>query len=312
MRSRTFLALALSGIAGTMIVGSVGYRGRANACSPLAPFSRSSPIIDKEVDVPTNARVRVAYAAAVSVADDVRLERNDQPVAGTWAKVEAPYWEFTPAAPMEPNTRYGISDRYPGCRNSSAVCPRGDWSVWSSFTTTAGPDVTPPVFKGPIDAHCERKECNSSACCGPYSAWAIEFGHGITETLIHMYARASAPGWGPFEFQTWSEIPLGPMGSLYASGPPLPLLPAQPMTIELFACDLANNCTPGVTKLMVSAAGGGCQLLDPDTGRPLGGDGGGGCDLGPDHERAPAAIGLGLVGAAIMLAIQRKRRSRRI
>jgi hypothetical protein len=47
------------------------------------------------------------------------------------------------------------------------ACGRGAPIEYARFTTTSGPDTTPPTRPGPIDSGCWTESCGDSACCGP-------------------------------------------------------------------------------------------------------------------------------------------------
>jgi hypothetical protein len=66
-----------------------------------------------------------------------------------------------PERELAPSTEYVIVGPT-GCTGA----PR----EYARFTTTDGPDTTPPTTPGAVVSTCRREVCESSACCGPYTA----------------------------------------------------------------------------------------------------------------------------------------------
>ena len=81
-----------------------------------------------------------------------------------------------PERELAPFTEYAIV--------GPSACGRGEPFEYARFTTTAGPDTTPPTQPGPVSSSCWTESCDSSACCGPYvirvvsSSWAASTDDG--------------------------------------------------------------------------------------------------------------------------------------
>jgi hypothetical protein len=77
-----------------------------------------------------------------------------------------------PERELAPFTEYAIV--------GPPACGRGAPIEYGRFTTTAGPDTTPPTLPGPIGSGCWTESCDSSACCGPYVVRVVSSSWGAS------------------------------------------------------------------------------------------------------------------------------------
>lgn len=193
----------------------------ARGC-PLPPAARVRTSIpaDGDAKVPTSVRPRVAYIHGAwyqaecgagappapllrRAAPDGGLPDGGDDVPGAWTMQTdldpraGWIWQFRPAAPLLPDTTYEMVDTYPeSCMCTKGGCPPQGAAVFARFTTGAGPDVTPPVYRGLVGTLCVRDTCKAGdvSCCGPYDHLRLEFvdvADPIDENLVgtRYYAR---------------------------------------------------------------------------------------------------------------------------
>ncbi len=75
-----------------------------------------------------------------------------------------------PEHELAPNTEYTIV--------GPTACGDGPPREYARFTTSEGPDTTPPSPPGAITVQCLSDSCDDSACCGPYTASIV---HSVWE-----------------------------------------------------------------------------------------------------------------------------------
>lgn len=141
------------------------------------------------VNVPTNARIVVAYTWINIRAPglDLALRKSDGSAVATSVSTisSSILANFPPdsrrirrriielQAVLEPNTVYEVVDRHPSvpCHaRDTADCESVEATVFATFTTGEGPDMTPPHFEGlkTVSSRTTPVFCESSGCCGPY------------------------------------------------------------------------------------------------------------------------------------------------
>lgn len=191
--------LVLAAVAGMQFAPSDG-----RACEPCPQCMRTSSVWEDVV--PANHVVRVQYSIMrepVDVAAMVQLQdAKGKPVPGKWLAQESNWFAFEPDAPLRPNTRYALADRFGTAYNQMDCTAKKDFRVWRRFKTRAPETATPPDAKLMWPAHvtCERQTCPDSGCCGPYDGWAVMVKHGLPNAWWRVTGTASAPGWGPHTF----------------------------------------------------------------------------------------------------------------
>ncbi len=271
-------------------------------CGTCLPLIRFGSVVPEQRNVPTNFKPRVSYHrrnGTVKVPEEVRLEdAAGNVVPGTWQEQESGWWELTPSAPLAPDARYVVADRYPHCDLVNDCAPK-DFGLWFGFYTGSGPKTDAPGIAGPIGPACQRRTCaaGDSSCCGPYDGWAVLFTPGLTEPLVRLTATAEAPGFGPVTFEVSREIPLAKLGPTCTGYAPTSAPPAEELKVTFTAWDLAGNSTPAPKSLRILVSAESCEVhVDPDDTAPP-----------PKRGCGCGAVEGGLLAALALLGAARRR-----
>jgi hypothetical protein len=127
-------------------------------------------------------------------------------------------------------------------------------TVISTFTTGAGPDTTPPVLSGNLTHTSGKMDCNSSACCGPYTGYTVTFNwQNASDTSIVYYELAQGSstvlsGFGPVPAGSSSGANV--VGEFFCSGMGsmgLGMFRGVAGNYALVAVDLAGNRSAAIT-----------------------------------------------------------------
>jgi hypothetical protein len=156
----------------------------AQACSPLPEHMPGGMTPDDgETNVPTNTWVWLGYGgwsadgASYAAETDVVLRPvGGDPLAVTVSREgEQSSRRFVivqPDAELLPQTAYEVQTRFkPDCYFD---CVQETSSTVATFTTGAGPVLTPPTFGGVTGFSTRVDICPDDACCGPYKAVRLD------------------------------------------------------------------------------------------------------------------------------------------
>ena len=181
---RSSVCISLAAIAAALLVSAPG---PTHACSVRGPgiFGRTvwpAP----GANPPINARFYVSYllggnsggSAIPPIGPDVALLDDDGTPVATSTEVVGSHVIIRPTAALLPNRPYKVTDhRLIPCEPTQGECPlTAAPQVIATFTTGAAADTEAPNFTGLTGAtFLERTTCDSSACCGPYDLYSVEF-----------------------------------------------------------------------------------------------------------------------------------------
>ena len=202
----------------------------ADACSPPQRVSLIgvSPSRDA-TGIPTNARIVAAFRGVPGVVPgdgDAMMDVIVRPVGGsaiatTRSHLANRYYPYLgrvlvqPDAPLAPATQYEVLSRIEKEPCTATGCLLATHAVVATFTTGAGPDLTPPTFAGLKSVTTNYKSCGGSSCCGPYEAGLVSFDWDV----------ATDQGSG-----VWVSY------NLYQLGVPDPVMPLSYERIGQFFC----------------------------------------------------------------------------
>jgi hypothetical protein len=301
----------------------------AHACSPLVGLhGRRVFPPDGSTAVPTNARPVVSYshgirwfpdaeadAGVAELGSDLQLRRKGgDPVSvttrvvrtGLTASLREMAFVLAPRQPLVPAAEYELVDQrttFPCGQTRQTPCQLSGPTVFTTFTTGAGPDSTAPALAGRgAVASQDPIFCESSACCGPYASlpyratWPAAGGNDAGRALYNLYSGADPNPVAGLIATTdvRLQVRCGPGGDPNRLG-------VQPGPLRVSAVDWAGNEGP---PLDIGVTGNPCPLVP----------GGGGCSYAAAHDTAAGALAApALAGALalIVIAIRRRRGPRR-
>lgn len=158
----------------------------AHACSGDAALHRRlvQPA-DGAEGIPVNTEIRIQYTGASAPEVRTGLEGLAvRPVGGgdpieltveTRPSDEGVVVVARPTAPLAVGAAYEILDRLADEWCVSDPC-LSEPAVVATFTTSDVEDLVAPAFGGLVEVSASADECDSSACCGPYSVVSHGFG----------------------------------------------------------------------------------------------------------------------------------------
>jgi hypothetical protein len=158
----------------------------AEACTPAGTFGPVTMFPrNGDLDMPVNAVIRLDIPATWEAAGvDLLVVR---PVGGAQIELSlselSDGWRKTvsgrPVEALAPETTYEVLTPLTYCEFVTG-CIAAELQLVGSFTTGATADTDPPrLFEG-LDPITETsfEDCDSGACCGPFSGYHLHFGWG--------------------------------------------------------------------------------------------------------------------------------------
>ena len=274
---------------------------------------------DGQTGVPTNARIVVAYSASSTVTDHLALRSSDgAPVAVTASQSG---FVLTPVASLEPNTQYQVlselavlpceqDPRYLSAVSLPACTSQGDAGVVdgggaidggaqsfviATFSTGAGPDLTPPVLTGNVSVTTSNQSCIGGGCCVDFTgvAFTLAWTAATDDTGVAHYEISNQTGSGGD--WTFSTLVMGlAFCTGYGPGLGFQSFVGTAGTYQVVAVDLAGNRSAPVNAVVdidCSVRDAGADVFQVDAAHDEGGDTGA-VDVtpNPDTAKTPAKV----------------------
>ncbi len=248
--------------AAVAVVAVAGSASPADACSPAGPFLyRVVQPADGSLEIPTNAEVRVLYGGtcahhvtqAALVPGLQTVEGEPIPTAVESYPMPGSHgitFVLRAETPLAAGTTYRVVDRVvTGDFDESGDCPEPAAlthdvpEAFATFTTGAGPDLSPPTFAGLAGLSVYEDECKDSGCCGPYYAETLSFSYvpatddyAASELRYNLYDGRTGALLSRHAHAPSARLPCGfsPFAKPVVPGP-------SPAIVIVRAVDLAGN-----------------------------------------------------------------------